>query len=65
MIQTIKFHTLWRLSRWNERVQTFVAWRLPHWLVRWALVRAYSKAWADAGNKTPDDLTYREVWDAS
>jgi hypothetical protein len=30
----------WKLQNWRENVAIFVAWHLPHEVVRWAIVRA-------------------------
>lgn len=64
MINHLRFQVRWRIGRTNERLQRMIAWRVPRWLVRWAVVRTYASAWADAGNKTPDELTYSEVYAA-
>ena len=29
----------WRLPKWKEKVQIWVAWHLPRWVVYWATVR--------------------------
>lgn len=61
----IWWHTACRISRWNEKAQMAIAWRLPRWLMKWAVVRAYAGAWEKAGDKTPDELTYGEVYEAA
>lgn len=44
-----------------ESAEVLVVWHLPRWVIRWATVRAYVKAWEDAGTREPDELTYDEV----
>ena len=61
----IWYHVVVRANRWNEKLQRAVVWRAPRWFVKWAVIRAYSNAWHDAGDKTPDELTYREVYDGA
>lgn len=38
-----------------------LAHKLPRRLAYFAYVRVMAHAWAEAGNKHPDELTYREV----
>lgn len=61
----ISYHLIWGVARINDWAQRWIAWHSPRWLIRWAVIRAYSKAWGDAGNKTPDELTFTEVVNAA
>jgi hypothetical protein len=68
-MEAIRFWWYWHVvlsaQHWTEKAQMCVAWRLPRWLLYWAVIRAYSNAWEKAGNKTPDELTYNEVANAA
>lgn len=46
---------------WPERVQRGIANRAPRWLVYFVTIRACSEAWARAGDKHPDELTFDEI----
>lgn len=51
----------------REGIWRRVAWRLPHGLAYWTMIRVFGHAWAEAGNKTPNELTYEDVskaWEA-
>ena len=52
-------YDLWRLR--TEGIPQFIAYRVPRKVAYWAFIRVFSSAWADAENKTPDELTYDEV----
>lgn len=39
----------------------FVANKLPKRVAYFAYVRVFAHAWSDAGNKTPDDITYEDA----
>lgn len=61
----LRFELQYRRERWTERAAMFVVWHLlPRTVIKWAVVRAFAWAWADAGNKVPDELTYTEVCSA-
>jgi len=44
-----------------EKVQTFIVWHLPKWIIYWAVVRAYANASHVYPTKTPDEITLNEV----
>lgn len=46
---------------WPERIQRGIANRAPRWLVYFVTIRACSEAWARAGDKHPDELTFEEI----
>ena len=49
-----------RARRRRERLQLRLAWALPKWLLKWAVVRAYAVATTGAyGDTPPDTVTYR------
>lgn len=54
-----------RVERRIEAAQMWLVWRLPSWVIYWACIRANCKAWVDAGDKTPNELTFNEVMDAA
>ena len=61
-MRRIRFELRWRWANCLPKFQMAVAWKLPRWLVRWAVVRAYARATTTEPTKTPDELTYREVY---
>lgn len=59
-----KFYVhIWYPIRYGSppRIQQAIAHKMPRWLVYFVTIRAYSDAWANAGNKTPNELTFDEV----
>ena len=57
----------WRLTRIVEDAQMWLVWRLPRWLVRWAVVRATLHATSgQRSNEVVPEVTAIEVmqrWD--
>ena len=45
-----------------EKLAIRAAQSIPRAVRKWVVVLAYSGAWADAGNKHPDELTYADVY---
>ena len=61
---TVKLYMrLWYPLRYEmpDRLRRGIANHVPDWLVYHATIRAFSAAWAKAGDKHPDDLTFSEV----
>lgn len=65
MIASLAFRVRYWADKRTCQFQMWAAWRLPNWLVRWAVVRAYATATTVCGDRTPDELTYREVYDGA
>lgn len=57
-----------RILCWLDRTvtlwQTRLVWRMPRWVIRWAVVRAYAQAGANSPKKNYADLTYNDVYQA-
>lgn len=62
-MKSLLFELRYQLHKRNERLQMFVAWHCPRWLVRWTVVRAFAKASQGPENmdKHPDELGYSDV----
>ena len=55
----------YELNKRVEKFQMWVAWRLPDWLMKWAVVRAFAAVTTgENSGKHPDEITYRDVYDA-
>lgn len=52
----------WYKQRIAERVGIFFAWKLPKFILKWALVRAAVKAAGD--DKNPGEVTYQQMYKA-
>jgi hypothetical protein len=48
----------WRLENWREEIAIWVAFHMPHCIVKWCVVRAVNHA-TDDGN--PSDVTGVDV----
>jgi hypothetical protein len=59
--------SLLRYDLWAWRDHEGWCWlasRLPHKLKLWAYIIVMANAWEKAGNKTPDEIGYKEACDA-
>jgi hypothetical protein len=57
----------WR-AFWRNGLWQWIAHWLPRRIAYFAMIRVMAHAWAKAGNKTPNELTYEEVcryWEQS
>ena len=51
----------WR--RFKDKLQMEIVWKLPDWLINWAVVRA--AVLAMGANKGPDQIGYKEMYNAT
>ena len=57
------YMSVWYPLRYDlpDKFKRSVANHVPDWLVYFVTIRAFSAAWAKAGDKHPDELTFSEV----
>src|SRR5688572_14255846 len=60
-----RFEAVCLYRRKTENVCIWIARRIPRAVRKWVVVNAYCDAWSKVGDKTPDELTYTEVYDAA
>lgn len=61
MLRRIRWELQYQAHKRLERLQMWVAWHSPRWLVRWTVVRAFAQASRFAGDKHPDEIGYNAV----
>ncbi len=62
-MKSLRFELRYQLHRRNEKLQMFIAWHTPRWLVRWVVVRAFAQAtMTPPGSQMhPDEVGYSMV----
>jgi hypothetical protein len=53
--------TILNINHYYDRLAMWLAWRLPRRVAMWAFYRISAYAWADMGDKCPDEISIMDA----